>query len=123
VTHYDVKIAIEFAAARAALEQLSKLDEWVPRNDEKTLYDFLCSCLNQFFGCTHGSLPDPSSTPYRPYVSLIDMELGIQPEVPGEAKTATIFRPSSKKKPDGRSQVEHPDHATPSKLLSMRHNA
>ena len=74
--HYDFKTVIEFAAAeaaRAALGQLiSKLDGWVasgsqriklityfdeahpltkvvPKNDdEKTLYDFLCSCLNQF---------------------------------------------------------------------------
>ena len=72
--HYDVKTVIEFAAAesaRVALGQLiSKLDGWVvsqriklviyfdeahpltkvtPKNDdEKTLYDFLCSCLNQF---------------------------------------------------------------------------
>jgi hypothetical protein len=72
--HYDVKTVIEFAAAesaRLALARLiSKLDGWVgsqrvkliiyfdeahpltkvvPKNDdEKTLYDFLCSCLNQF---------------------------------------------------------------------------
>ena len=71
--HYDMKIVIEFAAAetaRVALEQLiRKLDGWVgsqkikliiyfdeahtlnkvpPKNDdERTLYDFLCSCLNQ----------------------------------------------------------------------------
>jgi hypothetical protein len=73
-THYDVNTVIEFAAAesaRVALGQLiRKLDGWVgsqrikliiyfdeaqpltkvmPKNDdEKTLYDFLCSCLNQF---------------------------------------------------------------------------
>jgi hypothetical protein len=74
--HYDLKTVIEFAAAesaRVALEQLiRKLDalvlvgsqqikliiyfdeahpltKVVPKNDdEKTLYDFLCSCLNQF---------------------------------------------------------------------------
>lgn len=72
--HDDVKTVIEFAAAesaRLALTRLiSKLDGWVgsqrvkliiyfdeahpltkvvPKNDEeKTLYDFLCSCLNQF---------------------------------------------------------------------------
>lgn len=72
--NYDVKTVIEFAAAesaRLALGQLiTKLDSWVglqqvklviyfdeahpltkvvPKNDdEKTLYDFLCSCLNQF---------------------------------------------------------------------------
>jgi hypothetical protein len=71
---YDLKTVVEFAAAeaaRTALRQLiSKLDSWVgsnrikliiyfdeahpltkvtPKNDdEKTLYDFLCSCLNQF---------------------------------------------------------------------------
>jgi len=73
--HYDVKTVIEFSAAesaRAALGQLiSTLDGWVgsqrikliiyfdeahpltkvvPKSDddEKTLYDFLCSCLNEF---------------------------------------------------------------------------
>jgi len=71
---YDMKTVIEFAAAeaaRTALAQLiSKLEGCVgskpikliiyfdeahpltkvaPKNDdEKTLYDFLCSCLNQF---------------------------------------------------------------------------
>jgi hypothetical protein len=73
-TDYDLNTVIEFAAAessRVALGQLiRKLDgcersqrikliiyfdeahpltEVVPKNDdEKTLYDFLCSCLNQF---------------------------------------------------------------------------
>jgi hypothetical protein len=72
--HYDVKTVIEFSAAesaRVALGQLIRtLDGWVgsqrikliiyfdeahpltkvvPKSDdEKTLYDFLCSCLNQF---------------------------------------------------------------------------
>ena len=79
--HYDVKTVIEFAAAesaRLALARLiSKLDGWVgsqrvklmiyfdeahpltkvvPKNDdEKTLYDFLCSCLNQFLFYAHVS--------------------------------------------------------------------
>ena len=70
--------------------------------------------------CTHTeSIP----TSYRPYVSLI-MELGVQPKVPKEAKTATIYKPdqsSSKKKSDRRPQTPPPieggpDHATPSKI-------
>jgi hypothetical protein len=69
---YDMKTVIEFAAAesaRVALRQLiCTLEGWVgsqrikliiyfdeahsltkavPENDEKTLHDFLCSCLNQ----------------------------------------------------------------------------
>ena len=73
-TQHDVNTVIEAAAAesaRVALEQLiSKVDGWVgsqrikliiyfdeahpltkvvpKKDDEKTLYDFLCSCLNQF---------------------------------------------------------------------------
>jgi hypothetical protein len=71
--------------------------------------------------CTHGS----TSTSYRPYISLI-MELGVQPKVPNEVKTATIFKPhqssSSKKKSDNRPRTppppieRGPDHATPSKI-------
>ena len=70
--------------------------------------------------CTHTeSIP----ASYRPYVSLI-MELGVQPKVPNEAKTATIYKPnqsSSKKKPDRRPQTPPPiegglDHATSSKI-------
>jgi hypothetical protein len=74
-TDYDLNTVIEFAAAESARIALGKLirtlDGWegsqrikliiyfdeahpltevvVPKNDdEKTLYDFLCSCLNQF---------------------------------------------------------------------------
>ena len=72
--HYDVKTVIEFAAAESARVALGQLinkleglvgsqrikliiyfDEAHPltkvvptKDDEKTLYDFLCSCLNHF---------------------------------------------------------------------------
>jgi hypothetical protein len=92
---YEVNAVIEFAAAeaaRAALGQLIEtLDGWVgsrpiklviyfdeahpltkvvpKHDDEKTLYDFLCSCLNQFlafpmfciFLSTNSSLAHSSS--------------------------------------------------------------
>jgi len=69
-------------------------------------------------GCTHGS----TTTPHRPYVSLI-MELGLQPKIVEEATTPTIFKPlaESSKKPSGRRPRTPPsgggpDPATPSKI-------
>jgi len=76
--------------------------------------------------CTHG----PIATSYRPYVSLI-MELGVQVELPGEAKTTTKhkankYSSSSAKKSDRRPRTPPPiegglDHATPSKMYIPLH--
>jgi hypothetical protein len=62
--------------------------------------------------CSHGS----TTTPYRPYISLI-MELGLQPNVPEVATTPTLYEPEKSRRRQTPPPIERgPDASTPSKV-------